>query len=183
MTNYCEIANGHPIHGPYHDNEHGYPQKCDSTVFERFSLEVMQTGLSWLIILKKRSHIQNAFSKFCIDKVSKFQQEEVNSLMKNDGIIRNKRKITAIIENARKIQILRKQFGSFINWVDYHHPLSQDDWVTLFRENFKFAGYSVTTEFLMSTGYLPGAHKKSCPAYKKIKLLNPPWYSSKVKKS
>jgi len=87
--------------------------------------------------------------------------------MRNAGIIRNRKKIEAAIENAGRIVAL----GSFAEWLAAHHPLSKDDWVRLFRKTFVFTGGEITGSFLISIGYLPGAHDKSCPVYKKVSRI------------
>ena len=91
------------------------------------------------------------------------------------GIIRNRLKIAAVVDNARRIQQLRTQFGSFDGWLRAHHPRSPPEWVRLFKQNFRFTGGEIVGEFLMSLGYLPGAHEPDCPAYARIRALTPPW--------
>jgi len=95
--------------------------------------------------------------------------------MANEGIIRNARKIDATIENSRRMRALAKEHGSFAAWLAAQHPRAKEDWVKLFRDTFVFMGGEVVGEFLMSTGYLPGAHAPSCPVYKRILALDPPW--------
>jgi len=82
-------------------------------------------------------------------------------------------KIDAVIHNANMILAIQKEFGSFKNWLDTHHPKTKEEWVKLFKKTFKFTGGEIVNEFLLSTGYLPGAHDENCPAYKKIVKLNP----------
>ena len=77
----------------------------------------------------------------------------------------------AAIVNAQKILELKKDFGSFKGWIDAHHPLTKEEWIKLFKKTFKFTGGEIVNEFLMSTGYLPGAHDADCPIYKKVKLI------------
>ena len=91
------------------------------------------------------------------------------------GIIRNRLKIDAAIENARRIVALRKDYGSFAGWIEAHHPRDKAEWVKLFRKTFKFTGGEIVGEFLMSTGYLPGAHRETCPVHQEIVKLSPPW--------
>src|SRR5258708_3991847 len=99
-------------------------------------------------------------------------------LMSNGGIITTRLKVEAAIDNARRLQALRRSHGSFADWLDAHHPLSKDEWVKLFRSTFRFTGGEIVGEFLMSLGYLPGAHEKTCPVYKQILKLAPPWNSA-----
>ena len=93
---YCQLAYGHPYHGPYHDLEYGFPLKEEEKLFERLSLEIFQAGLSWLTVLKKRKAINEALFDFDIDRVADLQTPEVESLLENPKIIRNKLKIQAI---------------------------------------------------------------------------------------
>ena len=172
---YCEIAPGDPWHGPYHDEEYGFPLAADNELFERLILEINQAGLSWLLILKRRDGFRQAFEKFDIEKVANYGDAEVARLLADPGIIRNRLKVAATIENARRILSLRVEHGSFKAWLDVHHPLAKEDWVKLFRKTFKFTGPEIVGEFLMSTGYLPGAHVANCPVYERIVGLGPAW--------
>ncbi|HEX7968680.1 MAG TPA: DNA-3-methyladenine glycosylase I, partial [Stellaceae bacterium] len=172
---YCLAAPGHPFHGPYHDAEYGFPSRDDRALFERLVLEINQAGLSWLTILMKRQAFAEAFAAFDIDEVAGFGARDKRRLMADQRIIRNRLKIDAAIDNARRVQALRESHGSFAGWLDAHHPLPKDEWVKLFRKTFRFTGGEITGEFLMSLGYLPGAHEASCPVYAKILRLDPPW--------
>src|SRR5512140_3462675 len=98
---YCDIAPGHPFHGPYHDEEYGFPVRDDNRLFERLVLEINQAGLSWLTILKKRQAFREAFAGFDLPRVARFTTPKRAQLMKNEGIIRNRLKIEAAVENAR----------------------------------------------------------------------------------
>jgi len=175
MSWYCDIAPGHPWHGPYHADEYGFPLTDDDLLFERLSLEIFQAGLSWLIVLKKRAGIRAAFQGFEIARVAGFGEAEQAALLTDAGIIRNRRKIAAVIENARRLEALRAQDGSFAAWIAAHHPLSRADWTALFRRRFCFMGGEVVGEFLLSIGYLPGAHRPDCPAFERIAGQAPPW--------
>jgi DNA-3-methyladenine glycosylase I len=172
---YCDIAPGHPFHGPYHEKEYGFPIADDDWLFERLVLEINQAGLSWLTILKKRENFRAAFRNFEIDRVARFSAKQRERLLNDEGIIRNRLKIDAAIENARRIIQLRKSHGSFAAWLDAYHPLSKDEWVKLFRKTFVFTGGEITGSFLLSCGYLPGAHDDSCPVLAEIARLGPPW--------
>ncbi len=172
---YCEIAPGHEFHGPYHDTEYGFPVADDNILFERLALEINQAGLSWLTVLKKRAGFQAAFDGFDIDIVASYGDAERERLLNDAAIIRNRLKVNAVIENARRIIELRESHGSFSKWLDAQHPLPKDDWVKLFKKTFLFTGGEITGEFLMSTGYLAGAHDASCPVFAEIERLNPAW--------
>lgn len=175
---YCRIAPGHPIHGLYHDCEYGFPAREESVLFERLILEINQAGLSWLTILKKRAAFRAAFADFEVDRVAAFGEAEIDRLLANSGIIRNRLKINSTVENARRIKALRKEHGSFAAWLDAHHPRSPQEWTRLFRQTFRFTGGQIVNEFLMSIGYLPGAHEPECPVFKQILPLSPPWARS-----
>jgi DNA-3-methyladenine glycosylase I len=162
---YCDAAAGHPFHGPYHDREYGFPVRDDDRLFERLVLEINQAGLSWLTILKKREAFRAAFDDFQVERVARYGARKRARLLQDQGIIRNRLKIDAAIENAKRILALRKSHGSFAQWLDAHHPRKKDEWVKLFKETFVFTGAEITGSFLISTGYLPGAHEKSCPVY------------------
>ncbi len=178
MSAYCEFAINHPVHGPYHDTEYGFPVESDKVLFERLVLEINQAGLSWELILKKREGFRKAYAGFDIDRVAAFDENDRVRLLNDASIIRNRLKINAAIENARKLVELSEDFGSFSGWLDAHQSLSKEEWVKLFRANFKFTGEEIVAEFLMSTGYLPGAHKSSCPVYDAILERSPPWVKS-----
>jgi len=164
-VSYCDIARGHPFHGPYHDTEYGFPIDEDNALFERLVLEINQAGLSWLTILKKREAFRDAYAGFDIARVARFTARDRQRLMKNEGIIRNRLKINAAIENAKRILALSQPFAA---WLEAHHPRSKEEWVKLFKKTFVFTGGEITSSFLISIGYLPGAHEKSCPVYKRL---------------
>jgi DNA-3-methyladenine glycosylase I len=172
---YCDVAPGHPFHGPYHDEEYGFPLRDDDLLFQRLMLEINQAGLSWLTILKKRNNFHRAFDGFRVDVVAAYGEADRARLMADAGIVRNRLKVNAAIENARRIQQLREEHGSFAGWIDAHHPRDLADWVKLFRKTFVFTGGEIVKEFLMSTGWLPGAHRAGCPVGERILALGPPW--------
>ena len=180
MSGYCDAAPGHPFHGPYHDLEYGFPLGEDHELFERLILEINQAGLSWLTILKKREAFRAAYSAFDLDAVAAYDDTDRARLLADPGIIRNRLKVDAAIENARRLIGIREEYGCFAAWLDAHHPLSRDEWVRLFRGTFRFTGGEITGEFLMSTGYLPGAHRESCPVYAEILRAEPPWLNARV---
>jgi DNA-3-methyladenine glycosylase I len=178
MSLYCRIAPGHPFHGPYHETEYGFPLREDAGLFERLVLEINQAGLSWLTILMKRAAFRAAYDGFDVDRVAAYGRRERARLLRDPGIIRNRLKIDAAIENARRLKGIRDSHGSFASWLDAHHPLAKTEWVRLFRKTFRFTGGEITGEFLLSTGYLPGAHAPSCPIYRAIVGRRPPWLTA-----
>lgn len=167
-----EASNPHKI---YHDNEYGFPINDDNELFARLILEMNQAGLSWITILNKKTNFYKAYNNFTIEKVANYQDSDRQRLLSDQGIIRNKLKINAAIYNAQQILQIQKEFGSFKNWLDDNHPSSREEWVQLFRKTFKFTGGEITNEFLLSTGYLEGAHDHNCKIHKKILTLNPKW--------
>jgi len=180
MTTYCEYVLSHPedeFNKRYHDSEYGFPLKDDNLLFERLVLEINQAGLSWITILKKAENFRKAYHGFDIDKIAAYREEDRERLLADAGIIRNRLKVNAAIENAKRIQELRKEFGSFKGWLDANRTLSKEEWIQLFRKTFVFTGGEIVNEFLVSTGYLAGAHDKDCPIYKKVASLRPAWMS------
>ena len=175
MPSYCEFAPGQPYHAAYHQQEYGFPVTEDNRLFERLVLELNQAGLSWLTILKKREHFSRAYDAFDVATVADYGEEERKRLLADAGIIRNRLKVDAAIHNARRIRQLQETSGSFYQWLVNHHPLPKADWIRLFRKTFRFTGGEITGEFLMSIGFLPGAHIESCPVYRDILSRNPAW--------
>ncbi len=172
---YCRAAKGHPFHGPYHDLEYGFPIRDDAALFERLALEINQAGLSWLTMLQKRDGFRRAFEGFDPETVAAFDGRRVRRLLADAGIIRNRLKVRAVIENARRLLGIRASHGSFANWLDAHHPRSRKAWQKLFKETFVFTGGEIVCSFLLSTGYLRGAHVPSCPVYARVARKEPPW--------
>ena len=175
LMSYCTIAPGHPLHGPYHEREYGFPTRDEAVLFERLVLEINQAGLSWSTILSKRDNFRAAFDDFDVDRVARYGMRERTRLLADQGIIRNQLKVDAAIENARRVLAIRDSHGSFAKWLDTNHPLPKLEWVKLFKKTFKFTGGEITGEFLVSTGYLPGAHDVTCPVYAKVLRLKPAW--------
>jgi len=167
------------LHRAYHDHQYGFPLHDDGELFCRLILEINQAGLSWTTILRKQASFRAAYDNFDIDKVAAYGAADVERLLNDAGIIRNRLKVQAAIENARTIQGLQKQYGSFKAWIDHHHPLTKEQWVKLFKTTFRFTGGEIVNEFLMSTGYLPGAHDASCPIQKRVLASKPPWTKKK----
>ena len=178
MSSYCRIAPGHPVHHAYHASEYGFPQRDESALFERLVLEIMQAGLSWEIVLKRRAGMHAAFGGYDVDRIAALDDAGQAALLANPAIIRNRLKVAAIVANARVIQGLRASHGGFAGWIDAHHPRGKPEWVKLFRSTFRFTGGEIVGEFLMSLGYLPGAHAPDCPVAAEIAALGPPWQQS-----
>ncbi|NDE90424.1 MAG: DNA-3-methyladenine glycosylase I [Alphaproteobacteria bacterium] len=182
MSGYCKIAPGHAVHHSYHANEYGVPLDSERELFERLCLEIFQAGLSWEIVLKKRPLMVKAFHKFNVDKVAAYNAADVKRLLADPGIIRNRLKVAAIIENAKRIIAMRKTHDGLAGFLAQHHPLSKTAWVKLFKKHFKFVGGEIVGEFLMSIGYLPGSHAENCAVYKRLKKdYALPWLTAQKK--
>lgn len=172
---FCENLPKENVHSLYHDFHYGFPIEDDNELFGRLILEINQAGLSWETILKKENNFRIAYDGFSILKISAYEQVDIDRLLNDVGIIRNRLKIAAVVNNAKKIIEIQKEFGTFKNWIDEHHPLTKDEWVVLFKKNFKFVGGEIVNEFLMSTGYLKGAHSENCTVFDKVKIAKPKW--------
>ncbi|MDO4997799.1 MAG: DNA-3-methyladenine glycosylase I [Neisseria sp.] len=170
---YCQFANALPSNSSdpnkhYHDCVYGFAVDDDRELFKRLVLEINQAGLSWTLILKKEQAFDAAYADFDIAKVAAFDEHDVERLKNDAGIIRNRLKIQAAIHNAQVILGLQKTFGSFKNWLDQHKHYDKNQWLKLFKQHFQFVGGEIVGEFLMSTGYLAGAHDADCPVAAKI---------------
>lgn len=177
---YCEFVAALPPdtdnpNKPYHDREYGFPIENDNELFGRLLLEINQAGLSWTIILNKQAAFRAAYAGFDIAAVAAFDERDVERLMNDAGIVRNRLKINAAIYNAREIMRLQAEHGSFQNWLNAHHPRDKAAWVKLFKRHFKFVGGEIVGEFLMSCGYLKGAHEESCPIYQQTLAAGAKW--------
>ena len=171
---YCAYVESLPkdnVHRIYHDTQYGFPISSDDELFGRLILEINQAGLSWTTILNRQENFRRAFSNFSIAEIAAYGENDINRLLADAGIIRNKLKINAVIYNAQKVLDLQKEYGSFKAWLDSQGELELGEWVMLFKKIFKFTGGEITKEFLMSSGYLEGAHIKECPIYEKIKRI------------
>jgi len=175
---YCEYirtvkGENYNLHKDYHDNYYGYPIDDDNELFERLMLEINQAGLNWILILKKQKNFRKAFDNFNIERVASYGEMDFARLMEDQGIIRNRLKINAAVENAKIILRLQREFGSFKQWLELNAKEIDDltGWTRLFKKTFKFTGGEIVNEFMMSIGYLPGAHAEDCPEFEKIRKI------------
>jgi DNA-3-methyladenine glycosylase I len=155
----------------YHDEEWGVPVYDDEKLFEFLILESFQAGLSWYIVLKKRENFRQAFSNFDAAKIAKFSEQDVERLMQNEGIIRNRSKIVAAIENAKLYLEIQKEFGSFSKYIwqftnfqtIYNSPKKLSDLKStsvesdamskaLGKRGFKFRGSTICYAFMQAVG-------------------------------
>ncbi len=175
---YCEAVehlDKSNVHRIYHDIAYGFPIDDDNGLFERLILEINQAGLNWTTILNKQQNFRKAFHNFDVKKVASYKDADRQRLLNDAGIIRNRLKVDAAIHNANVVLQLQKEFGSFKKWLDHHHPKTKLEWTKLFKKTFKFTGGEIVNEFLMSAGYLGGAHVESCSILKKVIDHKPAW--------
>ena len=170
------------LYQDYHDNEWGNPSYDDQHLFEMFILESFHCGLSWLIILKKRENFRQAFDHFDAKKIVQYDENKINELLLNEGIVRNKAKILATIQNARAFLQVVDTFGSFSNYlwsftkhqVIYephdgkitHNELSNIVSKDLKKRGFKFMGTVTCFSYLEAIGIMNN-HCPSCFRYQK----------------
>lgn len=169
-----------PIYVAYHDNEWGKPTYDDQQLFEMLCLEGAQAGLSWITILKKRETYREVFDQFVAEKIIQYDQQKINQLMKNPGIIRNRLKINAFICNAQAYLTIRQKYGTFSSYiwsfVDgkplINHWETMEDVPTqtersndmskqLKKDGFKFVGPTICYAFMQATGMV-NDHLTSC---------------------
>lgn len=167
------------LHKNYHDNHYGFPIHDDNELYGRLIMEINQAGLSWETILKKEASFRKAYSNFNIKEVAAYTEEDRERLLADAGVIRNRLKINAAIENAKTILTLQIEYGSFEKWLEHHRPKTLEEWVKLFKRTFRFTGGEIVNEFLMSIGYLHGAHAESCAIYDKVLIEKPMWKENK----
>ncbi len=186
MIKRCAWVNeDEPLYLEYHDKEWGRPVRDDQTLFEFLVLESAQAGLSWITILRKRENYRKAFASFAPEKVAKFSEKKIVSLLKDPGIVRNELKIRAAINNAKRFLEVQKEFGSFSNYiwafVDYKpidgkrktskqipatskvsDALAKD----MKKRGFKFLGSTTLYAHMQATGMV-NDHLTTCFCYKK----------------
>lgn len=178
---WCEAA---PNFLKYHDEEWGFPIRDDHRLFEKISLEGFQSGLSWRTILTKRENFRKAFHNFDFNKVARFTQKDVNRLLKDEGIIRHKGKIEAVINNARKAQEIAKRDGSFATYIWSFEPdksgldrpqtasTSADSIAlskALKKQGWKFVGPTTVYAFMQAMGLI-NDHADGCIIRSKVEV-------------
>lgn len=177
---YCDYVaalQNDDVHRAYHDTQYGFPIDSDNELFGRLILEINQAGLNWTMILNRQATFRQAYFDFDIQRIAQFTDEDVARLLSDPGVIRNRLKIQAAISNAQTVLHLQQEYGSFKDWLLAHHPQPLETWVKLFKKTFKFTGFEITKEFLVSTGYLEGAHRKECPIHEAVLSERPAWMS------
>ena len=181
----CSWATSEPAIA-YHDEEWGVPVHDDRVLFEFLILEGAQAGLSWNTILKKRENYRKAFNGFSSEKVARYGKRDVQRLLGNEGIVRNRLKIAAAIQNAKSFLIIKKEFGTFdaYLWTFVGGQPIQNSWQRLadlparsaesdamsrdlLRRGFKFVGSTICYAFMQATGMV-NDHLVTCPRYAKL---------------
>lgn len=177
----CSWANSHPLLIEYHDNEWGIPVYDDQVLFENLILETFSTGLSWLIILKKKASFEEAFDYFDLHKIKNYDESKISELLENSNIVRSKQKILATIHNAKVLLEIQKEFTSFSNYlwsftnhqiIYINHYETKNDLSDLISKDLKKRGLkylgSVTCySYLQAIGIL-NCHTKNCFKYKGV---------------
>ncbi|MFQ5502015.1 MAG: DNA-3-methyladenine glycosylase I [Phycisphaerae bacterium] len=161
----CRWAATDPMLAAYHDYEWGAPIRTDAGHLERMALEIFQCGLSWRIVLVKRKALRRAFMGFNVKKVAAITHRGVDRLCRDASIIRNRRKILATIENARRFLEIAREHGSYRRWLDSlpsGTPIEIEALFPAFRERFKFMGPETTKCYLMGFGKIPPEHEPEC---------------------
>ena len=167
----------------YHDKEWGFPVDDDHRLFEKICLEGFQSGLSWRTILSKRENFRKAFKNFDFKKVSRFNQKDIARLLDNEGIVRHKGKIEAVINNAKMAQLIVKEYGSLASYFWSFEPkkrLSSPKLVStspesialskdLKKRGWKFVGPTTVYAFMQAMG-LVDDHAKGCFVKEKVKI-------------
>jgi len=183
----CQWVGSDPLMIDYHDHEWGVPTLDDYKLFEFLVLESAQAGLSWSIVLNKRENYRKAFSDFNPEKVARFSKSKVESLLNNPGIIRNRLKIEAAINNAKLFLKIQKEFGSFASysWQFVGGRPIINEWKTLKnipaktcesdafsadlkKRGFKFLGSTIIYAHMQAVGMV-NDHMKDCFRYNEIK--------------
>ena len=175
----CQWAESHELFKPYHDEEWGTPVHDDRLLFEMINLEGAQAGLSWLTILKKRENYRKAFDNFNAKKIAIYTAAKKRSLLKNEGIVRNRLKINAAVENAKAFLIIQKEFKSFDRFIwkfvdmkplsyprtaaQKQNALAKSELMSqeLKKWGFKFVGPTICYAFMQAVGMIHD-HSPDC---------------------
>lgn len=186
MLKRCDWCGTDELYQKYHDEEWGKPVRDDETMFEFLMLETFQAGLSWITILRKRENFRIAFDDFDFKKISKYDEEKIDSLVQDEGIIRHRKKIEAAISNASAYIEIQKEFGTFCNYfwnftnnkviqnkldslsdIPAQTELSQTISKDLKKRGFKFVGPTVIYAHMQATGMV-NDHLSSCHKFKSL---------------
>lgn len=160
----CHWCEGDPLLEQYHDREWGIAPRSDNELFERMSLQIFQAGLNWRLILSKRNNFLKSFDNFKIASVAKYDDQKLNLLLNDAGILRNRRKIEAVIHNASVILGIQKEFKGFQNYLD-SLPNRLKPIQVEFKKRFKFMGPEISRMFIFNIGKISPPHETSCWRY------------------
>ena len=182
----CEWTANNSFNNEYHDNEWGVPLHNDQKLFEFLILDAFQAGLSWLTILKKRNNFRKAFDNFDANKIAMYDENKIQELLNNAGIIRNKLKVRAAITNAQSFLTIQKEFCSFDKyiWQFVNHKTIINKWTKkqdvpvntlesdamskdLKKRGFKFVGTTICYAFMQAAGMV-NDHTTDCFRYKQV---------------
>ena len=182
----CGWCGGDDLYEAYHDNEWGVPVKDDTKLFEFLILETFQAGLSWITILRKRENFRKAFDNFDYQKISRYAETKIDSLLQDEGIIRNKLKVRATVSNAQAFMRVQDEFGSFSSYIwgfvddqpikntitnhkegPANTPLSDTISKDLKKRGFKFVGSTVVYAHMQATGMV-NDHEINCFRYNEV---------------
>ena len=185
----CPWCLGHDVYVRYHDEEWGVPVTNDQKLFEFLILEGAQAGLSWLTILKRREGYRKAFADFQAEKVARFTEKKIESLLQFEGIIRNRLKVASAVTNARAFLKVQEEFGSYsaYQWRFVEGKQKQNQWKSLSQvpptskesdayskdlkaRGFKFVGSTIMYAHMQATGMI-NDHLTSCPRHSKVKAI------------
>lgn len=168
MVYRCQWVKEDPIEQAYHDTEWGKPHETDEALFEALTLELMQSGLSWSTILKKRQNFKEAFANWSIAEIAQFTPKKVDELMENTGIIRHRKKIEAVITNAKATLEIQKTFGDLATYLQTFTVYMPDPKETalflskeLKKRGFKFVGPTTSYSFMQAVGMV-NDHEDQC---------------------
>ena len=182
----CEWAGSDPLYLKYHDSEWGVPEHGDRRLFEMLLLEGAQAGLSWITILRKREHYRRAFDGFNPSRISRYDARKIVHLLSNEGIVRNRLKIAAAVQNARSFIATQEEFGTFDRYIwqfvggtpkinkwkslrDIPPRTAESDAMSrdLKARGFKFVGSTICYAFMQATGMV-NDHVVSCFRYRSL---------------
>jgi DNA-3-methyladenine glycosylase I len=163
--NHCQNLDDSNIHKIHHDTVYGIAISEDDELFGKLILEINQAGLSWDTILKKEGNFRAAYSDFKIHAIANYTDIDIERLLSDSGIVRNRLKVHAAIHNAQQIIAIQREFDSFFNWIKIQRADTMNDWVKIFKKQFKFVGGEICNEFLMTIARVDGAHSPECSRY------------------
>ncbi len=188
MTKKCKWATKHPLEEKYHDEEWGVPIYDDRLLFEFLILEGAQAGLSWTTVLVKREHYREVFDNFDVNKIVHYDQNKIDELLADEGIIRNKLKVNSVVTNAKAFLEIQKEYGSFSkfiwdfvdgkpiknkwdNFEDIPTKTEISDLMskTLKKKGFKFVGTTICYAFMQAVGMV-NDHTTDCFRYDSVEV-------------